>query len=174
MLEHLRAGGQSAMGLCLQITGAVTVWMLAIGLLASVVAVGFCLPSHSPEAALWIQVVLQYLTLYCLTGAPLLLLGVALGTRSSEVLAFLVPVGLLFCGIFGGRWLAPILADSESPLFKLLWLVLPHYHLADLTPRLVFKMGPLPAAAFVQTVACLGLGGLALSIFGLCIFRTRS
>jgi hypothetical protein len=147
---------------------------VAVGLLAVVVTLGFCLPSNAPEAALWTQLTLQYFILYCLSGLPLLLLAVAMGSRTVEVLAFLAPVGLLFTGIFGGRWLAPVLADSESPIFKMLWLVLPHYHLADLTPRLVFKMGPLPASVFFQTSVCLGLGGLALSAFGICIFRTRS
>jgi hypothetical protein len=174
LLEHMRAGGQSAASLCLQITAAVAVWMVGLGLLATVVVVGFCSPSQPQEAILWLQVVLQYFTLYTLSAIPLLLLAVALGSRTSEVLAFLVPVGLLFGGVFGGRWLTPIFADSESPAFKVLWLILPHYHLADLTPRLVFKMGPLPTTPFLQIIACLGLGGLAFSIIGICLFRTRS
>ena len=101
LLEHMRAGGRPVWSLCLQISGAVLVWMIALGLLASVVAVGFCLPAHPQEAELWIKVVLQYFALYSVSAAPLLILAVALGTRTSEVLAFLVPVGLLFTGLIG-------------------------------------------------------------------------
>lgn len=174
LLEHMRAAGQPTVSICLQITCAVVVWMVALGLLASVVAVAFCLPGHPQEAVLWIEVVLQYFALYALTAVPLLLLAVALGTRTSEVIAFLVPVGLLFTGLIGGAWLGPALADSHSSILKALWLSLPHYHLADLTPRLVFKMGPLPAQDFLLTVACLGLQGTALSFLGIWMFRTRS
>ncbi|RYD38263.1 MAG: hypothetical protein EOP86_01375 [Verrucomicrobiaceae bacterium] len=174
MLEHLRAGGYPAGSLFLQLAGAVMVWMLAIGLLAVIVTVGFCRPGQPDEAALWAGLTLQYFALYSLSAAPLLLLGIALGTRVSEVVAFMVPVCVLFAGLFGGSVLAPVLADSQSPVLKAVWVALPHYHLADLTPRLVFKMGPLPAGDFLQTACCLGLQGLALALLGLCVFRTRS
>jgi hypothetical protein len=54
------------------------------------------------------------------------------------------------------------------------WLALPHYHLADLTPRLVFKMGPLTQGDFLGSVTCLALQGVAITLTGLCMFRTRS
>lgn len=174
MLEHLRAGGQSVWSLFIQLSSAVMVWMVATGLLALIVTAVFCRPLQPAEAALWVNLSLQYFALYCLSAAPLILLGIALGTCVSEVVAFLIPSGLLFAGLFGGAFLGPILADSQSPLFKALWVVLPHYHLADLTPRLVFKMGPLLSTDFLQSAACLGLQGAALAILGLCIFRTRS
>lgn len=174
MLEHLRAGGQSPGSLFLQLAGAVMLWMLCIGLLSLIVTVGFCRPGQPEEAVLWVKLTLQYFVLYSLSAAPLLLLGIALGVRFSEVVAFLVPVGILFAGLFGGSILGPVLADSPSPVLKAVWVALPHYHLADLTPRLVFKMGPLPSADFVQTASCLGLQGLALALLGLCLFRTRS
>ena len=126
------------------------------------------------EGALWTQLVLQYTALYFICAAPLVLLAAALGTRTAEVIAFLVPVALLFTGLFGAAWLAPMLGGSSSSLIQTLWLAVPHYHLADLTPRLVFKMGPLPSADFLATLGGLTLQGAALSLLGLCAFRTRS
>lgn len=174
MLEHLRSGGRRAWNLWLQLGSAVLVWMLALAVIAALVCLVFCLPQRKGEDVLWLQLVLQYTALYGVIAAPLVLLAAALGTRTAEVIAFLVPVALLFTGLFGAAWLAPLFGGSSSGFIQSLWLAVPHYHLADLTPRLVFKMGPLPAADFLATLGSLGLQGAALSLLGLCAFRTRS
>ncbi len=174
MLEHLHAGGMGKVHQCLQLSSALWIWMLAIVATAALVCVTLTLPKRPEEAQQWVTLVLQYSLVFSLCAAPLLLLAVALGTRTAEVIAFLLPTGLLFCGLFGAAWLAPILGGAESSLLKSLWVALPHYHLADLTPRLVFKMGPLPTADFIGVTLTLALQGAAISLFGLCLFRTRS
>ncbi len=174
MLEHAHASGTGRVSLGLQLGGAVWVWLLVLTLIAAVLTCTWCLPGRASEAGLWLQLVGQYTALYLLCAAPLVLLAVALGTRTAEVIAFLVPTGLLVTGLFGAAWLAPLLGGSSSELLQALWLAVPHYHLADLTPRLVFKMGPLPASDFLASAAVLALQGLALSLTGLCLFRTRS
>ncbi len=174
MLEHEHAIGASRCRLWLQLGGAVVVWLLALALIAVLLSVTWCLPGRAGEVELWLQLVGQYAALYTLCAVPLVLLATALGTRTVEVIAFLVPTGLLLAGLFGAVWLAPLLGGSSSKLLQSLWLAVPHYHLADLTPRLVFKMGPLPAADFLASAGVLGLQGLALSLTGLCLFRTRS
>jgi hypothetical protein len=174
LLEHLRAGGRGAANLCLQLTSAVLVWMVVVSLMAFLVCVPFCLPRNPEQAKLWIISTSQYWALYVVVGAPLVVLAVALGTRTAEILAFMIPVSLLFLGLFGAVWLAPMLGGSEAPALKTLWLATPHYHLADLTPRLVFKMGPLPTADFLAALGILTLQGAALCFIGRCLFRTRS
>lgn len=174
MLEHLQAGGVGKASQCLQLTFAMLIWMLAVVAIAAVICLTLTSPKRPEEAAMWRTLVLQYSVLYSLCGAPLLLLAVAIGTRTAEIIAFIAPVGLLLIGLFGAAWLAPILGGSGSDVLKSLWLALPHYHLADLTPRLVFKMGPLPSADFTGATVTLALQGGALSILGLCLFRTRS
>ncbi|WP_146849927.1 hypothetical protein [Brevifollis gellanilyticus] len=174
MLEHLRAGGTGRVSQCLQLTAAVMVWMLAIVLIAVIFCVTWTLPKRPEEAQMWITLTLQYAAVFSLCAVPLLLLAVALGTRTAEVIAFMVPTALLAVGLFGFAWLAPILGGADSSPLQSLWLALPHYHLADLTPRLVFKMGPLSSADFLGIAGILGLQGAALSILGLCLFRVRS
>ncbi|TDU70892.1 hypothetical protein EI77_02010 [Prosthecobacter fusiformis] len=174
MLEHLQAAGVGKVGQCLQLTAAILVWMLALVVIAIAICFTFTMPKRPEEVQMWMATVWQYSALYSLCAAPLLLLAVSLGTRTAEVIAFMLPVGLLFIGLFGAAWLGPILGGAESGVLKSLWLALPHYHLADLTPRLVFKMGPLPAADFMGSILTLALQGAALSLFGLCLFRTRS
>ena len=174
ILEHLHAGGLKPGQLFMQISASLLIWAVALAVIAAAVCVLFCSPSNPSEASRWLGLVVQYAVLYGVVAMPLLMLGVALGTRTSEVIAFLVPVGLLFLGLFGSGWLEPMFTSSGNPVLKALWLIIPHYHLADLTPRLVFKMGPLPMASFFQTVVCLGLEGVAFLLLGLCAFRTRS
>lgn len=173
-LEHFRAAGTGPCGLWLQASAAVALWLAAV----VVVVCGLCLllamPARPEEARLWVGLVAQYGALYLVCGLPLVLLALALGTLTVEVVAFLVPAGLLFTGLAGALWLAPLLGGAQSGVLQGLWLALPHYHLADLTPRLVFKMGPLPWADFQGVALALSLQGLALCLPGLCLFRTRS
>lgn len=174
MLEHLQAAGGSRFNLCLQLNASIFLWVIAVAVLAVIVCLGFCMPKSPADAGEWKALVWQYAALYILTAVPLIVLGVTLGTRTHEIIAFMVPLVLLFLGLFGGIWLAPFLAQSDTFLGKLLWVVMPHYHLADLTPRLVFKKGPLPAADFLRTGGVLALEGVAFTLLGLCAFRTRS
>jgi len=174
LLEHFHAGGQRPWHLFLQISAAVCLWAVALAALAAGICLLFCSPAQAVEAGRWLKVLLQYSTLYIAVAVPLLILGVALGTRTSEVPAYMVPVSLLFLGLFGAVWLEPVLTEGTSSLAKAGWLIMPHYHLADLTPRLVFKMGPLPATDFLRSVGVLGFEASALLLVGLCAFRTRS
>jgi hypothetical protein len=174
ILEHLQAAGQNRLNLCLQLNASIFVWLVAVALLAMIVCLGFCMPRIEADANSWMVLVLQYTALYILAAVPLIVLGVTLGTRTHEIIAFMVPVSLLFLGLFGGIWLAPFFAQSDSVIGKLLWVTMPHYHLADLTPRLVFKMGPLPTVDFLRTAGVLALEGAAFTFLGLCAFRTRS
>ncbi len=174
LLEFQQARGVSTLFLWFQASLSPILWQLAVALGASLVCLVFCLPKNPMEARLWFDLVAQYAVLYTLATAPLIFLGVALGTRAGEVIAFCVPVFLLFLGLLAASWLEPLLAGGSSLLHRWAWLALPHYHLADLTPRLVFKMGSLASGDFIGSSLCLGLQGLALSLLGLCVFRTRS
>ena len=174
LLEFQRARGVGPVSICGQICASVVVWMLAVTILASLVCLTVCMPKNPDEAQLWFGLVLQYATLYTLVGVPLVLLGVALGTCAGEVIAFLVPAFLLFTGLVAASWLEPVLTGSSSVVHRMAWLALPHYHLADLTQRLVFKMGPLTQGDFLGSATCLALQGAAITMTGLCMFRTRS
>jgi hypothetical protein len=174
LLEFQRARGIGPVSIWAQIGASVIVWMVAVIFIACVICLTICMPKNPDEARLWTGLVLQYATLYTLVAVPLVLLGVALGTCAGEVIAFLVPAFLLFTGLVAASWMEPMLTGSSSAVHRLAWLALPHYHLADLTPRLVFKMGPLTQGDFLGSVTCLALQGVAITFTGLCMFRTRS
>ena len=173
LLEFMKARGRNVWGLYLQMGMSVFVWLCGLVALAGVSCWLFCSPKDPLEARAWVALLAQYAALLMVAGGPLCLLGVALGIRAGEVVAYLLPVCLLFCGLIAASWLAPLLAGSELTLFRGAWLLLPHYHLADLSARLVFKMGALSPAVFRDSLVYLSLQGASLTILGRCLLRIR-
>ena len=173
-LEFFRARGKSAASLWMQAGGSVLVWALLVVLLACFICLWPCLPGNPAEAWLWAALVAQFTVLYLLLAVPLVLLAVAIATRASEVTAFIVPAGILFLGLVIAPLIEPLMAANDLAWVRSAWLLVPHAHLADLTPRLVFKMGPLRGGDFLASSACLALQGGALILLGRCVLHTRS
>ncbi len=129
-----------------------------------------CCPSDPGEAWRWRVTNLQYGILYLLVMAPLTLLAVSLGTLLNPVIAWIVVSTMLAYGLLVQESFAPFLSGG-GPLSVLWQYALPHYHLADLTDRLVFKLGPLPTGTFVRFSAYFGGWGILLATFALVLYR---
>ena len=123
------------------------------------------LPGNPIEAEHWVITNIQYLFLFLLVVAPLLVLAIALGTRINGAAAYAVTISLALYGMFGIGHLEVFIADNNNPVLNLLYVVSPHYHLSDLTSRLVFKLGAVPAGELAQIASY--LGGLALLTLGI-------
>ena len=173
LFEFFYAHGIRVNSLWLQLGASVMIWVGLIILLATLVCLGPCMPNQADDAIAWTQLVLQYAVLYGIVAVPVVLLSLALATRLGEVIGYLASVVWLSMGLFAAPFIEPILTEGNSPWGHGLWLLFPHAHLADLTPRLVFKMGPLPSADFLSSIACLGLQGVGIILLGKCLFRVR-
>ena len=57
-------------------------------------------------------------------------------------------------------------------LLEWIYALSPQYHLADLTPRLIFKMGHLPSADFLGFLGYFAAVTLVLGTFATLLFRT--
>lgn len=128
------------------------------------------MPGDALEARHWIMTNLQYLLLFLLVVAPLLVLAIALGTRLNGAAAYAITVGLALYGLFGIAQLEIFLVDNQNAILNLLYIVSPHYHISDLTSRLVFKLGALTVSDMMTMVVYLGgIGifttGLAFQLF---------
>ena len=129
-----------------------------------------CAPPDPAEARLWSVTNFQYGALYLIATAPLCLLAFSLGTRLNPVVSWIGVAAFLIYGLVIQEKFAPFLsgggvASSLGNLF------LPQYHLADLTDRLVFKLGPLPPGVFGQFILYFGGWGIILSLVALTLFR---
>jgi len=84
-----------------------------------------------------------------------------------------ITAGIAVYGLHGIGYLDFFLSQSGNPVMDLFYVVSPHYHLADLTNRLVFHMGPLEGSAFARIVAYfIGLGVVIVGV-GVLLYKEK-
>lgn len=131
------------------------------------------MPDEPEAKGMWVMTNLQYAVLYLMVVAPLFLLATALGTRINATAAYVITAGIAVYGLWGIGYLDFFLSQSGNPVMDALYVVSPHYHLADLTTRLVFQMGPLESSVFLKILAYfLGLDLVIIGISAL-LFRVK-
>ena len=171
--HYLQARGFSPWRQLLSIWSAILLCLLPVVICAVLVCDLFSRPANPDEASQWIITNFQYAALYILTMAPLALLAIALASRFGAMVGYVVPTALCLYGLYGVGYLGMTIRMSGNPALEWLYVISPQYHLADLTPRLIFKMGNLPASDFL---ACaIYLTGIALLIAAVSsdLFRTQ-
>ncbi|MCB1234525.1 MAG: hypothetical protein KDM91_05595 [Verrucomicrobiae bacterium] len=173
VLEYLKTLGTGRLSQIGQIW--LSVLTLFAGFLALVVAICliFAMPGDRVEAKMWVTTNLQYAWLFLLVVAPLTMLAVALGTRINATAAYVITTCVALYGLFGIGYLDFFLSQTGSPLFDFLYVVSPHYHLADLTNRLVFKLGSLAGGAFWNITAYLFGLALLMAAASCLLFREK-
>lgn len=173
VLEYLKTLGMGRLSQLIQI------WLSCltpfVGFILGVVAICllFAMPSNPEEAKMWVAANLQYALLHLLVVGPLALVAIALGTRLNATAAYVITGALAIYGLFGIGYLDFFLSQSGQPFLDFLYLISPHFHLADLTNRLVFKLGALDAASFTNSVLYLAGLGLVLTGIACVLYREK-
>jgi len=171
ILEYFKTLGVNRRKQMLQI------WLSCFTVFAGMILITFlistftAMPGNAVEAHHWLVTNFQYAILFCLVVAPLLVLSISLGTRFNGAAAYAITIGIALYGLFGISYLEVFLADNRNVVLNLVYLISPHYHLSDLTSRLVFKLGSVPWTEMGRIAGY--LGGLALIMTGISyqIFR---
>ncbi len=152
---------------------AVACFIVPLTLAAAAVSQFGATPSDPAEREFWWVMNLQYAALFLLVTLPLIALAVALASRFGSVAGFAIPLALALYGLYGVGYLDNLLKLEENPVLQGFWLFSPQYRYADLTQRLYFKSGALPASAFWGMAAYyLGLM-LVLCALARLIFRIK-
>jgi|GEM_PF-283709 hypothetical protein len=142
------------------------------------VTVAVCLigamPSGDGQAQIWITTNLQYAALFLLVVAPLALVAISVGSRFGATVGYLLPLSLSLYGIYGVGYLAMMTSVQGNVVIEWLYVISPHYHLADLTPRLVFKHGTMLTSEFLHLVAYFIGIKLVLSMLSTICFQAKS
>ncbi|NWK54881.1 hypothetical protein HW115_04625 [Verrucomicrobiaceae bacterium N1E253] len=142
------------------------------------VTVAVCLigamPGDSDQARMWVILNLQYSILFLLVTMPLLFLAIALGSRLGGAVGYIVPMAMLLYGLYGVDHLATMASSGQAAVFNWLYILSPHYHLADLTERLIFKHGSMIWGELFQIVGYFVGLGMVLSSFSALYFRAKS
>ena len=152
---------------------AVMLFIIPLAICAVVICLTMAMPGDSEEASMWVATNFQFAALFLLTIAPLALLAIGLGSRFGALIAYIVPGGLCFYGLYGVSYLGMTIKMQDNPLLEWIYVLSPQYHLADLTPRLIFKMGHLPALDFGIYTAYFALIGLVFGAISILLFRTK-
>lgn len=172
--EYFHTTGLSATRQLLECWLAVFVFVAPLGLAAALVCILGASPAMPEERTMWIATNGQYALLFALVVAPLLALAISIATRFGSLTGFLVPAGLTFYGFYGVGYMKQLIAVEGNPVLTWLWNISPHYHFADPTERLRYKMGAIDwnqfplLIAYFAGIALLYIAGSRL------IFRTRA
>ncbi len=165
VFRYLRTGFLGKIFALTQICASCLTVFVIFALIALGVSFLGAMPGDQYEASQWVVLNFQYLVCLFLTVIPLLIVAVSLGTRLNAIVAYLIPAGLAFYGLVGITYLEFFMENTSNELLAIIYMISPHYHFADLTDRLVFKMGALPLSTFANVCMYLvGVGFILISI----------
>lgn len=171
--EYFLTTGVSATRQLFEIWLAVFSFIAPLTIITALICQFAAAPADPVERSMWWVLNTQYAVLFMLVIAPLLGLATALASRFGGITGFSITLLITLYGLYGVGYLDNMLKLEENPFLHGIWLFSPHYRFADLTQRLLFKSGALPASAF-WTMACYFAGILAVNagLSRLC-FRTK-
>jgi len=159
LFQYAKSLGVSKWSRLCQLWACGMIFLVAMVAIALAINVFFCRPHQADEARMWIITCFQYAGLFLLVTSPLLFLSIALGSRFNSAAAYCFVLGISVYGLFALPYVELYLQHATAPLLSLFWYLSPHYHIADLTSRLVFRMGPMDMTAMgMMTLYFLGLG----------------
>lgn len=172
--EYFQASGVSAGRQLFELWAAVTTFIAPLGFGAALVCIIAASPAQADERIMWINTNLQYAVLFILVTSPLIALAIAVASRFGGLTGFLVSSGLCAYGLYGVGYMKMLLNIESSPLMTWLWSASPHYHFADPTERLRYKLGAIEWSQFPLLVAYfVGIMLLYMAISRL-LFRTKA
>lgn len=169
---YFRSQGLGPVRQIFSIWSAVMLFLLPVVFCAVVICLVTAMPADSGEASMWVMTNLQFAVLFLLVIGPLALLAVGLASRFGSMVGYVVPTTLCLYGLYGVGFLGETVKSRDNPLLEWVYALSPQYHLADLTPRLIFKMGHLPSADFLTYLVYFAAVTLVISSCATLLFRT--
>lgn len=170
--EYFQSQGISPTRQLAEIWLAVLIYVVPLALGAALVSIAGASPALADERGMWITLNFQYALLFILALAPLLALATALASRFGAICGFVLPAFLIYYGLYGVGYLQ--LSAKQNLMLQWLADYSPHYHLADLTPRLRYKMGSIDWHQFPILLAYFGGLLLIQTGFARLLFRTKT
>ena len=171
---YFRSRGTGRLNQMFQIWIGCMIYVLPVVLITVTICLTAAMPSRSDEANMWVVTNLQFAALFLLTVGPLALLCVALGSRFGSLVGYVVPLTACIYGLWGVGKVGMLLNMQSGAFLEWVYNISPQYHLANLTDRLVFKMGSLPMDAFgEQVIYFIGIT-LVLAVISTSFFRTET
>ncbi len=172
--EYFHSSGLSATRQLLEIWAALMVFVAPLGIGAATVCSLAASPAAADERSMWIATNFQYGLLFILVVAPLIALAVAVASRFGSLTGFLVSAGLTTYGLYGVGYMKLLLSIEGNPLLSWLWSASPHYHFADPTERLRYKLGAIEWSQFPLLLAYFAGIFLLYTAISRLLFRVKA
>lgn len=173
MGAYFLSTGVSRVSQMVQIWFACMTFLLPMVLLTVAVCLIGAMPGDKEQATMWVATNMQYAALFLLVIAPLAMLAISIGSRFGGTVGYIVPLCLSIYGLFGVGYLAMMTTVQENIFLDWVYILSPHYHLANLTPRLVFKQGNMVSAEFLHLIAYFVGLKLIISMISTICFRAK-
>jgi len=173
MGSYFLSTGMSRISQMLQIWAACMSFLLPMVVVTIAVCLLGAMPSAADQHSMWIATNLQYAALFLLVIAPLAMLAISVGSRFGSTIGYVIPLCMSVYGLFGVGYLAMMIDVQDNIFLDWLYVLSPHYHLADLTPRLVFKQGSMLSSEFLQLVGYFVGLKLVLSMISTVCFQAK-
>lgn len=174
MGEYFLTTGLSAGRQLFEMWLAVFTYLLPIPLIAAGVCIFAASPSLADERSMWIATNLQYCVLFIFVMAPLVALASAVASRFGSITGFLTSSALAIYGLYGVGYLELLANLEDNALLKWLWSSSPHYHFADPTERLRYKLGAIAWDKFPLLLLYFGGIMLTYAVISRLLFRVRA
>ena len=165
--------GVSRVSQMMQIWLACLTFLLPLVCITIAVCLVGAMPGDSAQAKMWIATNMQYAALFLLVIMPLMMVATSVGSRFGSTIGYLIPLCMSVYGMYGVGYLSMMTTVQDNVFLDWLYVVSPHYHLADLTPRLVFRHGSMVGSEFLQLVAYFVGIKIVLSMLSTMCFQAK-
>ncbi len=172
--EYFLTTGVSAGRQLFEMWLAIFSFLAPLPFISAIICVMFASPSQAAEHGLWMATNFQYAVLFTMVMGPLIALACAIASRLGSITGFLASSGLAIYGFYGVGYLKLLGNGQESALAKWLWTASPHYHFADPSARLRYKLGEIPWDKFPLFLAYFGGILLVYAALSRLLFRARA
>lgn len=159
-----------------QLTG---IWLALLAILVPLCAIPALVswfaarPADVLEAQHWGVLCVQHGVVMMLVFGGLTMLAVGLASRFGVIMGYLGALGVVVVGFYGVGVLENLVLSGNAPVSDLFYVVLPHFHLGDLTHRFVSKQGAVAANDFVVVFEYLAGWCLLLTGLGTVCYSTK-
>ncbi|TAE77367.1 MAG: hypothetical protein EAZ65_02555 [Verrucomicrobia bacterium] len=172
--EYFLSSGVSAGRQLLEMWLAVLTYLIPLPFLAAAICILRTSPALTEEKTMWMVTNFQYALLFLLVMTPLVALATAVASRFGSLTGFLTSGFLAIYGLYGVGYLKLLGNLEENAVLKWIWTGSPHYHFADPTERLRYKLGAIDWDKFPLLLAYFGGIMLVHATLSRLIFRVRA
>jgi hypothetical protein len=172
--EYFLTTGVSTTRQLMEMSLSLFCFLAPLPLIASAVCILAASPAAAAERSMWITTNLQYALLFLLAIAPLAALAMSVASRFGSITGFITSAALAIYGLYGVGYLKLLSSLESHPAIKWVWAGSPHYHFADPTERLRYKLGAIAWDKFPLLLAYFGGILLVYAAISRVLFRARA